>query len=367
MTPPESGTSLPEAPAAPETAPALTCLGCGARLTYLPGTRSLTCEYCGTRNEISDSGKSIREIDYNRFLEEQYAAEERMDVVTVRCGGCGATVTLDPNVTSDRCPYCSTALVVAGGSTSRMLKPHALVPFQVDLKHARASFRRWLGGLWFAPSDLKRKARRDALAGVYVPYWTYDAATTNIYAGERGEHYTVMERNSSGQMRQVRRTRWMPAAGQIEVSFDDVLVSACRSLETSQIRRLEPWHLQQLEPFQEDYLRGFRAQAYEVELTTGMETARRIMENQIRAAVRQDIGGDEQRIHSLDTTMRNVTFKHVLLPVWVSAFRYNDKVYRFLINGQTGEVQGKRPYSWFKIIGLLLGIAAAIFILTAVL
>ena len=98
-----------------------------------------------------------------------------------------------------------------------------------------------------------------------------------------------------------------------------------------------------------------------------METARRIMENQIRAAVRQDIGGDEQRIHSLDTTMRNVTFKHVLLPVWVSAFRYNNKVYRFLINGQTGEVQGKRPYSWFKIIGLLLGIAAAIFILTAVL
>jgi len=351
----------------PESSPTLTCNGCGARLTYLPGTRSLTCAYCGSENPIADTGASIDEMDYRRFLEEQYESEERVEVVTVHCEGCGATVTLDPDVTSDRCPYCSTALVVSGGSSSLLLKPRGVIPFQLDLKKARESFRRWLGGLWFAPSDLKRNVRRDALEGVYLPYWTYDAATSSSYDGQRGEHYTVMERSSSGQMRQVRRTRWMPAAGMVDVDFDDVLVAASRTLEPRQLRRLEPWYLGSMEPLQEDFLRGFRTQTYQVEPTEGMETARAIMEARIREAVRRDIGGDEQRIQRLDTTLRDIRFKPILLPVWISSFRYGKKIYRFLINGQTGEVQGKRPYSWFKIIGTLLGIALVIVILAAVL
>ena len=42
-------------------------------------------------------------------------------------------------------------------------------------------------------------------------------------------------------------------------------------------------------------------------------------------------------------------FKHILLPIWIASYRYNDKVFRFLINGQNGQVQGEAPYSWVKI------------------
>ena len=45
-----------------ESSPTLTCSGCGARLRYLPGTRSLTCEYCGAENPIADTGASIDEM-----------------------------------------------------------------------------------------------------------------------------------------------------------------------------------------------------------------------------------------------------------------------------------------------------------------
>ena len=358
---------MSESPPEPASSPTLTCRGCGARLAFLPGTRSLTCEYCGMRNPIQDSAESLVEIDYESFLQEQYETEERMEVVAVRCDGCGATVSLDPLVTSDRCPYCSTALVVAGGSSSSLLKPRALAPFQIDLKKARAAFQNWLHGLWFAPPDLKRKSQQDRLTGVYVPYWTFDAETASDYNGERGDHYTDTESRASSAQRQARRTRWTPVSNRIQLHFDDVLVPATRSLNSAQVRYLEPWNLGELVPFQEDYLRGFRTQAYEVELTEGMKRARGIMEKEIRDAVRRDIGGDEQRIHSLETTMRDVTFKHILLPIWVSSFRYNGKIFRFLINGQSGEVQGKRPVSWFKVIRLLLGIAAAIFILVVVL
>jgi hypothetical protein len=80
----------------------------------------------------------------------------------------------------------------------------------------------------------------------------------------------------------------------------------------------------------------------------------------IRSTVRSDIGGDEQRITTMNTTYSDITFKHILLPIWISSYRYKGKVYRFLINGQTGEVQGERPYSALKIMLAVLLVIAVI-------
>jgi hypothetical protein len=44
-----------------------------------------------------------------------------------------------------------------------------------------------------------------------------------------------------------------------------------------------------------------------------------------------------------------LSFKHVLLPVWLAAYRYGGKSFRFVVNGRTGSVDGERPYSAFKI------------------
>ncbi len=356
-----------------KTAPEVKCKGCGALLHFLPGTSSLQCEYCGTRNEIAPDTATIEETDYNRFLQDQYEKEERMEVVMVRCSECGARITLKPNITADRCPYCASPIMVEGGSTSRVLKPKALVPFQVGGSQARESFSNWLKNLWFAPSDLKQKAHHQKIEGIYIPFWTYDASTLSAYSGQRGDHYytseirTVMERGRSvTRPSRTRHTRWSPVAGDVQADFDDILVPGTRTLNEAQVRKLEPWHLGSLVPFNEKFLSGFRSQAYQVALTEGMKIARRIMESRIRDSVRNDIGGDEQRIDSLEVSYNQVSFKHILLPVWASSYRYGNKVYRFLINGQTGEVQGKRPFSWFKIIGSLLGIALVVIILAAI-
>ena len=109
----------------------------------------------------------------------------------------------------------------------------------------------------------------------------------------------------------------------------------------------------------EDPAFGFRAESYHVDLAEGFDHSRQIMDIHIRTLVRSDIGGDEQRISSIRTQHDNVTFKHILLPVWISAYRYKDKIYRFLINGRTGEVQGERPWSWAKIVLLVAGVLCA--------
>jgi len=86
-----------------------------------------------------------------------------------------------------------------------------------------------------------------------------------------------------------------------------------------------------------------------VELPEGYEEARTRMDAVIARDVRFDIGGDAQRIHGIDTDVRDVTFKHILLPVWLAAYKYRGETYRFVVNGRTGRVQGERPWSAWKI------------------
>jgi len=339
------------------------CGQCGAKLKFQPGTNHQKCPYCGHENPIPQSEEDIRELDFRSHLGGLAEQEGTVERLTVGCRNCGAEVTTEPNITSQECPFCGMPVVATAHST-RQIKPRALLPFKIDRKQAWSRFREWIDGLWFAPGDLKKKAEQQGrLVGIYVPYWTYDSDTTTFYRGQRGEHYWVTEhytvhRNGKAEhrTRRVRKTRWWPVSGTVWHSFDDVLVLASRSLPRSIAEKLEPWDLPGLVPYQDAYMGGFRAESYQVDLTEGFELAGQIMDGEIRRLVRRDIGGDEQRITSLATQHDHVTFKHILLPIWISAYRYGDKVYRFLINGRTGEVQGQRPWSFWKIALLVIGV-----------
>ena len=337
----------------------LDCKECGALLKYAPGTESLSCEYCGTNNEIKTEPKGtlLEETNFEEFIRNQVSAADQQEITTVKCSNCGAASTLKPNITSDNCPFCATSLVVNSGTTSSIVKPKYLLPFKVDQKKAMEHFRGWISGLWWAPNDLKKYAQTtEKLNGMYIPYWTYDSDTASAYTGERGDYYYETETyyeeengKSVRKTRRVRHTRWSYASGNVFKNFNDVLVLASNSLPDSYTSKLEPWDLENLTRFDEKFLSGFRTERYQVDVKDGFGKAKDIMDDVIRELVRDNIGGDEQRIHSVNTKHNNITFKHILLPIWLSAYRYNEKVYRFMINGRTGEVQGERPYSWIKI------------------
>jgi len=341
------------------------CGQCGAALEFTPGSHSLTCPYCGHENAIEAADAPIEELDYHQALANGEAGEETVERLEVKCNSCGASATLDPNVAADECPFCGTPIVKAG-TTTRIIKPRALLPFKIKREEARSAFRDWINGLWFAPNALKKRAKQsERLQGVYIPIWTYDCGTASDYTGQRGEHYWVTEMrptrvNGKTEMRpqRVRKTRWYPARGHVRNNFDDVLVLASQSLPKKKTDDLEPWDLRNLKPYQDDYLSGFKAESYQVNLASGFEQAKYKMDPVIRDTIRRDIGGDEQRISNVSTQYYGITFKHVLLPIWISAYRYGNKIYRFLVNGRTGEVQGERPWSWVKItLASLLGAA----------
>jgi predicted RNA-binding Zn-ribbon protein involved in translation (DUF1610 family) len=345
------------------------CKHCGANLVFEPGTQSLKCPYCGTVNDLpADRAAPVEEQDYQRAFAACCSEEDLSERITVRCGACGAETTLAPNVTAGLCPFCGAA-IVAEAASKKLIRPKAVLPFVITREQAGGRFKQWIASRWFAPSELNRRAQAAQITGVYLPCWTYDTRTQSDYTGERGddywdtETYTAMENGRSvTRTRQVQRTRWWPASGTVEESFDDVLVLATRSLPAKLANALEPWDLQSFVPYRDEYLSGFVAQSYQIDLPQGFEIAKGIMAGPIRQTISQDIGGDHQRIQSVDTRYYDVTFKHALLPVWISAYRYAGRTFRFMVNARTGEVQGERPYSWIKISLTVLAAILAILI-----
>lgn len=345
------------------------CGDCGAALTYSPGESHIVCAHCGAANEIEQAEgpwSGVTEQDLAAALAEGVDDAEMEEARVIHCDACGADVEFDPETHAATCPFCASP-VVAAPHPSRRIRPKGVLPFAIAEGEARAAMKDWLGSLWFAPSGLTDYARAGRpMQGLYVPYWTYDADSASAYRGQRGDVYYVtrtvpvkVDGKTVMQRRKVPKVRWTSVSGRVARFFDDVLVLASRSLPRKYADRLSPWDLSGLKPYQPAYLAGFRAEAYTVPLDEGFAEARRRMDEIIRRDIRFDIGGDQQRIDHVDTRLSGLTFKHILLPVWVAAYKYRGETYRFIVNGRTGEVQGERPWSVWKIaLAVALAVAA---------
>lgn len=361
-------------PPPPNTAPRMSvetdhrfpCDQCGADLRFDPAAHQLSCDHCGHTVGI-DRGpaarKPIHELDFKAALASDLPDTEIEETRVSKCPNCAAEVAFDPNTHAAECPFCATP-VVADTGPHRHIKPKGLLPFALSEDAAREAMNSWLGSLWFAPNSLQQYARSGRrMQGIYVPFWTFDADTKSTYRGERGTVYyenRTVTRDGKQQTVRVMKVRWRPAAGRVARWFDDVLVLASKSLPKRYTDALEPWDLPALEPYLPEFLAGFRAEAYTVELDEGFHEARQHMDRVIERDVKFDIGGDRQRIHDVQTRISDVTFKHVLLPVWLAAYKYRGKTYRFVVNGRTGRVQGERPWSAVKIaIAVLIGAVIA--------
>lgn len=335
------------------------CTSCGADMEFDAKSGGMKCPYCGHTAEVPASvGIGFAQIVERPLEEYLHIAPERLaklsaTALEVTCPGCGSTTEFEPPKVAGDCPFCGAKIVAQPRAADPLLAPEGVLPFSVTQKAASESIRVWISTRWFAPNALKKQAEQDKSQGVYLPFWTYDAGTWSRYTGERGIYYYVSESytdsNGRRQTRQVRKTRWHAVSGSVSHFFNDVLIAATHSLPRERLDALEPWGLENIKPYEPAFLSGFQAQRYQIDLAAGFEEAKGVMASYIDTLVRRDIGGDEQRVHSVDTRYSDLTFKHLLLPVYISAYRYQNKIFQVIVNARTGEVQGERPYSIWKI------------------
>jgi LSD1 subclass zinc finger protein len=339
------------------------CPKCGAGIDFDAATGVLLCSFCGYSSTIPVTQQQIQEYDLKKALKDMLAAPHLMGYGegkrSIKCQSCGAVNTVDAQVISTECAFCGSNQVVPLEQVAQVVKPESLLPFQVDHARAVTEFRQWLGHGFFRPNRVKKIAQEaDArLQGVYLPFWTFDAFTSSWWQAEAGYYYheteTFWTTDDKGQRvqrtRQVQKIRWEPASGHLQLHFDDVLVPASQSIERPMMERIYPFETKALVPYGPNYLAGWGAEAYTIDLSSGWETGRQIIEQKVRSACAQQVPGDTQRNLQVRSAFSNMTYKHVLFPVWIASYRYGEKIYHFLVNGQTGEVQGQAPVSWIKV------------------
>lgn len=338
------------------------CEICGAPTVWDPEADALACEHCGGRRAVPRAREEILE----RPLEDAGTSARGLGLETraLHCDTCGATVLLDEVATAETCTFCGSSNVLAQEARRNALRPESLVPLDVGRAAAEAGFRSWLGRGWFRPAALKSLRRFDA-TGVYVPYWTFDAQVRSRWSADAGHFYwttqvvPVVHRGKLRmRTRRVRRVRWVPAWGTREDGYDDLLVNASRGVPDALAARLGPFDTAALVPYRPEYLAGWRAEEYQLDLEGGWQRGRAAIVAEQERRCARDVPGDTQRALQVSNALRGVRWKHVLLPLWTVSYRHGGKRYTVLIHGQSGRIHGEKPISWVKIVLFALALFA---------
>lgn len=325
-------------------------------LGFDPETQGLRCASCGTVVPLSGEVARIAPVakrdltqamnDLARLVEQAPTTLER----EVVCQSCGGRTLFTGSFTAVRCPYCNTPIQRDDVQAAKTrFKIDGVLPFQVPEKRAREEIDQWINGRWFAPNEFKKYRELGSFTSIYLAYFDYDAETHTRYTGQRGQNYYVTVGSGDNQRTEM-RTNWYPASGVVGNQFADVTGLANTGLDPAKVQELEPWPMELARPYSPEYVAGHLSRTYDTDAGQVFhESVRPRMESIIESTVRQDIGGDQQRISSMDVSWPSLTFSQLALPVWMLTVTYRTRPFQVFINGVTGEVQGQRPYSAVKI------------------
>lgn len=336
--------------------PARTCKECRGPLLWDAAVQQLRCQGCGALSRVSDDGR-IADHDLEQALTDR-VARGRIGTGSrqVRCRECLAEVEVPDELHATRCEFCGSSMVLIQSAAEDHYLPESVVPFSIDRARAVRAFTAWLGGLWLRPSNLRRASSLQELHGVYIPYWAFGCEVTSRYSADAGYTYWIEERvtvDGKKQVRRVARTRWEPCTGERHDRHEDHLVCASRGLAAEQQGGAHRFDLTGLLPYAPEYLLGFAAERYAVDLQAAWTRARREIQGTQDKRCAASVPGDTHRALRTTHQIQRVRFKHVLLPLWIATYRYHGKTHRFLVNGQSGKVVGSAPYSALKIAVLI--------------
>ncbi len=326
------------------------CPQCGAVMDFDPETGGLYCAYCGYREEIkheNSQGETVASEQDFESAEFTGNCDWGVSQKTVTCKSCGAVSVYDALAVANECPYCGSNQVMEANDVKTMA-PNGVVLFKITAKQAGARFTQWLAHKWFAPRAAKQSAKSESFKGIYLPYWTFDSDTVTSYSAEYGIDRTEGEGDNQRTV-----TDWHHTSGTYSEFIDDELVAASGDQNLSILKQVEPFDTKDNRSYKPEYLAGFLAERYSIGLKDAWEKGKEFIRNHLRAAIeskiRSQYNADHVRNYKGDTTFSNITYKYLMLPIWLSCFNYKDKTYHFAVNGQSGKVGGQYPISPWRV------------------
>ncbi len=273
------------------------------------------------------------------------------------------------------CAFCGSTYVVefSPDETGRQ-EPEFVIGFGVTLEEAKAKFRRWLhDNGWFRPGDLSRSEIVEQLRGVYLPFWSFSMLAESDWSARIGEYWYTTETYTTRvkgktvtRTRRVRYTEWWNLDGRHHEYHSGYLVSGSRGLPQEQADRVQPFQLAGLKRYAPYFLAGWLSEEYSVERDDALARCKNEFLKREYRLVAAHLPGDTHSDLRVNTRFSDVNSDLILLPVYLLTYRYDDKTYRFLLNGQTGKAAGDKPLSPIKI-GISIGIALIVLLIVAML
>jgi len=345
------------------------CPNCTGALHFDASEQQLVCESCKnvySYKQIEEYGlsldKSVKPSKIHWHAEEYKKNKEIMEEKAgYVCESCGAEIIADENTAATECMYCGNPVIVPKTITG-MLMPDYVIPFKIEKDEAKKLLNKFYGKRFLLPKQFKDKNRINKISGIYVPFWLFDCK------GEGNVTYNATRMRSwSDSNYNYTETRhyYISRSGSIE--FQNIPVDASSKMGDEYMDALEPFDYSEFEDFKALYLAGYFADKYDVDVDDSIERATTRVKNSTNAAFRTTVNGyTSVSVANSNIQMEEGDIHYALLPIWMLNTKFNDKMYQFAINGQTGKVVGELPVDKGRAIQLFLIsfilIALAVFI-----
>lgn len=323
------------------------CPCCGAPLKFEPKSQKLGCLHCDnvfsletiqqmTEDEAAASEAS--KYDWESYTPREFEDVEEFHLVNFVCPSCGAQLSGDNTMGSTVCPYCGNATIVRR-QFKGALRPDYIIPFQVTKKEAIGALEKDFKKRPFLPDHFKDQKKIEEMAGVYVPFWMFDC-DCNASATFRAQRIRTWsdakyDYTKINHYRLFRRGR---------AEFSNVPVDASKKADDTYMQAIEPYRYDDAVEFSPGYLSGFLADRYDVDAKESSVRANERVVNSTIDALYDTAGFYINVIpETSSASISNGKVRYALLPVWMLNIKFEDKMYQFAVNGQTGKVVGEYP------------------------
>jgi DNA-directed RNA polymerase subunit RPC12/RpoP len=346
------------------------CPNCSSELNYDAEKKGLKCLHCHSLFPIKKSNEIIEEKSIAIFRDAISLQNNQVIDVVYKCSKCGQENKTEGVVAFLECKNCGNNAINPEAYKTKTITPSCIIPFTISKDKAMEIFVDWIGKGFWNDNSLKELSIADKLVGEYIPFWTFDAKTSNNWSGQSGTYYyterSYRDKNGETRTETVRKTRWSYREGQFDHFFDDILICGNKKIGQDYINKIYPYNLEMIQPMTEEYLLGWESRAFDKDMNESYDLSKEYMNERINAIAAEHLRDDTYSDLIVNTHFYEETFKHIVLPIWFCDYLFKGKNYYFIINGQTGAIHGDKPLSKSKIIvAILLGLLF-LFILTKV-
>ncbi len=315
------------------------CPKCGGHQAFDLDHQGLRCTYCGYMQPAGTAAlpaAADQPVDLILPTEKGHRWAEADHQLA--CERCGSVTVLGAGQKTSQCAYCGSNQFLETAEAADLLEPQTIGLMEIDAVKAAEAIRTWLGRGLYAPDDLPKRAKIQSLRPAYYPFWTFN--------GTLEARWNCEIRVGTGDT-----AYWVPRHGTEYVMFSDVLVPGLTKLAPAKLKGILPFELKRTTAYKTAYLAGWPALSYDRSMADASLLAREQVVQDLRRTVGRRIepGEEKRNLQVGGGKWSGLSFKHVLLPLWIGTYSYQDTVYDFLVNGQTGKVTGDKPRDDFKV------------------